>query len=387
MTLDALEQWALQYHPTLAESAALLDAGRWNRLQVGLPPNPSVGYLGVEMGNEGQAGQQGGYVEQTFIRGGKLLLNRAVAQHEVEKLQQEFTVRQWRVLTDVRIAFYELLALQGRVVMLQRMEEITQQAAETAQQLFDARESPRTDYLLARIQLERVRLNRQSTERERLGASRQLAARVGVGRLPSDRVAGDLETLAADLDWESAVSSLLGTHPLVAAAQADVRRARRAVARARAQVVPDLTTYLAVQRDTATGDTIVGLQAGVNLPVWNRNQGGIGQARAQLRAAQEHVQHVEFQLRERLAAVFADYQSARLQVERYHSEILPQAAETQDLVAQGYRQGELSYLELLTAQLTYFQSSVNYLDALRDYWTNYQRVTGLLLDNNLQTAP
>ena len=131
----------------------------------------------------------------------------------------------------------------------------------------------------------------------------------------------------------------------------------------------------------------MGIQAGLNLPVWNRNPGGIGTAYAELRAAQQHVQHVQLQLRERLAAVFADYQAARLQVQRYRDEILPQAGETQQLVAQGYRQGELSFLEYLTAQLTFFQSSVNYLDALRDYWTNYQRVTGLLLDNNLQTAP
>ena len=85
MLLGDLEQWALQYQPTLAESAALVDAGRWNRLQVGLPPNPTLGYLASEIGDEGRAGQQGGFVEQTFIRGGKLPLNRAVAQHEVER--------------------------------------------------------------------------------------------------------------------------------------------------------------------------------------------------------------------------------------------------------------------------------------------------------------
>ena len=177
------------------------------------------------------------------------------------------------------------------------------------------------------------------------------------------------------------------THPLLAAAQADVRRARWAVDRARAEVVPDLTTQVAVQRDNSTGDTIVGIQAGVNLPIWNRNQGGIGKACAELRAAEQHVQHVELQLRERLATVFANYEAARIQVERYQSEILPQAGETQRLVAQGYRQGELSFLEYLTAQLTFFQSSVNYLDALRDYWTEYHRVNGLLLDANLEASP
>ena len=132
---------------------------------------------------------------------------------------------------------------------------------------------------------------------------------------------------------------------------------------------------------------MVGVQAGLDLPLWNRNQGGIGQACAELRAAEQHVQHVELQLRQRLATVFADYQAARVQVERYQSQILPQAGETQRLVAQGYRQGELSFLEYLTAQLTFFQSSVNYLDSLRDYWTNYHRVNGLLLDANLETPP
>ena len=189
------------------------------------------------------------------------------------------------------------------------------------------------------------------------------------------------------MDWDSTLSLLLANHPLVAAAQADVRRARSAVARARAQVVPDLTTQLALQQDNATGDTVVGVQAGLDLPLWNRNQGGIGQACAELRAAEQHVQHVELQLRQRLATVFADYQAARVQVERYQSQILPQAGETQRLVAQGYRQGELSFLEYLTAQLTFFQSSVNYLDSLRDYWTNYHRVNGLLLDANLETPP
>ena len=387
VSLESLEQWALQYHPTIAESAWFVEAGRWNQLQVGLPPNPTIGYVASEVGDEGRAGQQGGFVEQTFVRGDKLPLNRAVAEQEVQKLQSELTARRLRVLTDVRIAFYQLLALQERAHMLARMEQITQQAAETADQLFQARESPRTDYLLARIQWERVRLDRQSTERERQGAFRRLAARVGLETLPADSMLGDLEALGSELDWDQTWGSLRVTHPLLAAAQADVRRARWAVDRAHAEIVPDLTTQVAVQRDNSTGDTIVGIQAGVNLPIWNRNQGGIGKACAELRTAEQHVQHVELQLHERLATVFANYEAARIQVERYQSEILPQAGETQRLVAQGYRQGELSFLEYLTAQLTFFQSSVNYLDALRDYWTEYHRVSGLLLDANLEASP
>ena len=57
LTLDSLEQMALSSNPTLVESRARVDAasGRW--LQVGLKPNPQIGYTAPEIGNEGTAGQ------------------------------------------------------------------------------------------------------------------------------------------------------------------------------------------------------------------------------------------------------------------------------------------------------------------------------------------
>ena len=40
-----------------------------------------------------------------------------------------------------------------------------------------------------------------------------------------------------------------------------------------------------VQYDNATEDTVTGVRVGLPLPIWNRNQGGIRQAQAELRQA------------------------------------------------------------------------------------------------------
>lgn len=91
-------------------------------------------------------------------------------------------------------------------------------------------------------------------------------------------------------------------------------------------------------------------------------------------------------LQQRLALVFEQYATALRQVEKYHGDILPNAQESLKLVSSGYRQGEFSYLVLLTAQRTYFQTNLAYLDALRDLRTASVGIEGYLLEDNLQTV-
>src|SRR5690606_2229347 len=169
--------------------------------------------------------------------------------------------------------------------ILQNLVELTRRAEATARQLFEARESPKTDYLQARIELDRMQLDVRTTNQSLVRAQRVLAARMGLDQLPADRVAGDIEASLATLQWEPLLEQVLATHPEIIRALADVERARCTVAREQAEVVPDLDSQGMVQYDDATGFTVVGVQAGFALPLWNRNQGAISAAWAELRAA------------------------------------------------------------------------------------------------------
>jgi cobalt-zinc-cadmium efflux system outer membrane protein len=372
------EQLALARHPDVLEAVAALESARGRWLQAGLKPNPSVGYAASEIGNEGQAGQQGGYIGQTFVRGGKLQLSQAVASHEIAMRQQDIVTAQQRVLTDVRLAFYELLILQDRTTILQNLVELTRRAEGTARQLFEARESPKTDYLQARIELDRMELDVRTTRISFARAQRVLAARMALDQLPGSRVAGDIEGSPSELEWQPTLDQVLATHPSILRALADIERARCAVAREQAEVVPDLVTQGTVQYDDATGYTVVGVQAGFDLPVWNRNRGAIAAAWAELRAAQQRLEQTRLDLQALLAENFAQYASAAERVATYQQDILPQAGETQQLIAQAYQQGEVDFLAYLTAQRTFFEASLGYLDALRSYWTARTNVLGML---------
>ena len=208
--------------------------------------------------------------------------------------------------------------------------------------------------------------------------------RVGVSHVAGG--AGDAHAGLANIQWEQALERTVSASPEVAAAQAAVERARAVVDRAYAEPIPNVDLQLTGQHDNATGDNILGVQAVIPIPIWNRNQGGISKAQAEFAAAKSDVSRVQLSLQQRLADVYQRYANARHQVERYEQNILPDAQASLDLINEAYRQGEFGYLALLTAQRTYFQTNLAYLDSLRQLRETMIEIDGFLLRGSLQTG-
>jgi cobalt-zinc-cadmium efflux system outer membrane protein len=199
-------------------------------------------------------------------------------------------------------------------------------------------------------------------------------------------LAGDLQGGLVKFDWEETLHRLLAESPQLAGAQAGVVRAQAALSRECAGRIPNVDLLAGPQFDNATGYTVVNVQLGVPLPIYNRNQGNIRKAQAELTAAQHEVGRVQLALQQRLAAVFEQYATAHQLVEKYTGDILPNAQESLKLVTSGYRQGEFSYLMLLMAQRTYFQNSIAYLDVLRELRASATAIEGNLLSDSLQAG-
>ena len=135
------------------------------------------------------------------------------------------------------------------------------------------------------------------------------------------------------------------------------------------------------------GSTLTSVQVGLAIPIFNRNQGAIQQAEAEITAADRDAARVELDLQQRLAVVYQRLIDAQLQASRYKDAILPKSEESLQLVTKGYEVGEISYLSLLTAQRTYFQTSLQYLDAMREAWAADVQIKGFLLSGSLTQAP
>lgn len=384
--LAELEEMALSANPSLGRAAARVGAARGYQIQVGLPFNPVVGYDGQQVGSGGLAEQHGISVSQEFVRGGKLQLNRAVAGQDVARAQQELAAQQQRVLTDVRLAFYEVLAAQRQIDLTDQLVRVAAQGFDAADALFKGKQVGRTDLLQAQLETENSQILSRNAQNRHTAAWNRLTAVVGNPALPPQPLNGTLDGASAELQFQEIVQRIQATSPEVAAAMSAVMRARYAVDRARAEPRPNVTVQGLVNVvDNGIGGRPDGAVA-VTLPVplFNRNQGGIMQAQHEVAAAQQALAQLELDLQNRLTTVYERYANARNQVARYQEAILPAAQESLDLVRSSYTAGEVSFISLLTVQRTYAQTNVNYVEALRELRMAETEIEGLLLSGSLQ---
>lgn len=385
LTLVDLEQMALSANPSVARSAALVEAARGNWVQVGLPPNPSVGYEGQQIGSRGLAEQDGVFIGQEFVRGGKLRLNREVAAQESAKAQHQLAAQLQRVITDVRVAFYQVLIAQRQENLTNDLHHIAAEAVKTAETLLKGKEVGKADVVQSQLELENAEILVQNARNRSRAAWQTLASVVGNPDLPPQPLEGDVEDQGPALEWNTSRDRLLTSSPEIAVARHEVERARWAAERARVERTPNVTVQGLVNwRDNGIGGrSDGGITVGVPLPFWNRNQGGIVQAAQQAVAAERALQQLELSLQNRLAPVFERYSNALNQVTKYRTKILPAAQESLDLMRKSYQAGETSYVNLLTAQRTFSQTNLNYLESLRELRGAEAEIEGLLLSGSL----
>jgi len=392
LTLADLEQMALASNPTLKQAAAEVRVAAGRRQQAGLYPNPTVGYTGEEIrGGFARGGQQGFFVEQTFVLGGKLGKARQVFEQERVQAEAEAEEQRFRVLNAVRLLYYQALAAQEMLALDEHLAKLAADAVATTRQLHNVGQADLPDVLQAEIEQQQAELAVIVEENTRERIWRALAATVGNPGLKPVPLAGSLEADLPALDADAWLKALISESPAVKIARAGVARTDAMISRASAQPIPDLKVRAGLQQNRELMETTghaVGLQwfaeVGVEIPLFNRNQGQVAAGRAERERALEEVRRVELVLRERSASLWSNYQNARALADRYRTQMLPRAQKAHELYLAKYQMVAASYPQVLIAQRTRFQLQREYIDALTGVWTNAIALQGFLLTDGLE---
>ncbi len=383
-SLLEFERLAVSSNPSIAQVQAEIEALHGSRLQAGLSPNPKVGVNAEDINQDGGGGRYGVYFGREVVRGNKLAISQSVVCAEIEVAQKRLATIEQKLLTDVRIRYYDLLVAQEKVSIAGELVKISEGAVSVSEKLLEAKEVAKSSLLQAELELQNTLVIQSQAKNERLAASRSLAALIGEADLSAVRASGNVRQRSVPEDFESAFDRLLQTSPELAALIADVERARRKLVREQAEPIPNATWQTTLQFDTVSDDVVAGFQVGMPIPIRNQNQGAIHRAGYEIQAAQQKVRKKAIDLRQRLTSAYGQYLDADLQIEAYDREILPKAKETFDLISLGYQEGEIDFLQLLTAQRTYSQISLAYLEKLRESWRQSVRIQGMLLSGSME---
>lgn len=174
-----------------------------------------------------------------------------------------------------------------------------------------------------------------------------------------------LATTAQLVQLSELQQQALQSRPDLVAAQQRLERNRREVELQRAEAIPNVTPSFGYKRDFGVNSAVFGIA--VPLPLFNRNQGGVSKATAQ-------VEQQRFEVTRSLLAVRREvqqgYQSLQTQTERLgalEKDYVPVARKTHEIAQESYRLGALDLIGLLDAERVYRETLRSYNQALFDY--------------------
>ena len=397
MKLEDLEAMALQRNPTLAQAEAAIRAAEGRRRQAGMFPNPVAGYFVEEFvfRSPGETAEHGAFIEQAIPLGGKLSKARNVFALERDQAVIEAEAQRLRVTNSIRLLYYETLGAQRLVELRFNLSQLAQEAVEVTRELANVGQADRPDQLEIEIEFERADIEWLNAQNDWLRAWQTLAAMVGNPTMPPARLAGNPEEDLAPLNETQLLDALLQQSPDVRVAKTSVERARAVLARERAQRVPDLFVRgglgYNLERFEPVAPALTGerkglsgrLEVGVNVPVFNRNQGGIAAAEAELAIAEGDLNRLQLMLRSRFASSYREYRSAQQLAERYRTRVIPRAREAYQMYLANFRQMAAAYPQVLIAQRTLFQVEVEYARALVQLRERATGLRGFLLEDGL----
>jgi len=392
VTLDQVEKMASETNPTLRQAEIEIRAAKARQQQVGLYPNPSVGYTGDEIrGGSVGGGKQGFFVQQTIVTAGKLGKSREVFGREAKLAEIEAQEQRTRVTTAVKMAFLRVLAAQEWLEARRDLAKIAKDGAQTQRELMNTGQADESEVLEAEVESQRMRMAARMQENTLREEWRSLAAEIGQPELLLATVAGDLERGWPELNEEEAVEAIAKQSPAVEIAQMAKGRAEAVLARAQREPIPDISLRAGMEYNHETLGSVPfakgweGIaEASVEIPIFNRNQGGIGAARADADRAEQEKTRVALTLRERAATVVDEYANAKLMAVEYRDEILPHAKKAYTLLVDKYGKMLASYPRVLESQRKLYELQIEYIAALEGVWTNGLALQGYLLTDGLE---
>jgi cobalt-zinc-cadmium efflux system outer membrane protein len=378
-------------NPTLAQANALVQRSAAQARQASLYPNPTVGYQGEQIrGGSYGGGEQGGFVQQTVVLGGKLGLRRNVYEQQSRSDKIGVEEQMFRVHNDVTQAFYSALTAQALVNVRRRLLGVTLDAVATVHQLANVGQADAPDILQTEVEAEQAKVDYARSQRQFLEHFKMLAAISGSQDMLVSPLQGDLEH-PPEINAEQKSADIIANSPEVRRAQQEVAVAEARWKDARRESVPDLQLRAGEQYNgellsenprVATGAQSFAT-AGINIPLWNRNQGNISAATIEIQRAQQSVIRTKLALQRDAAPFVQSYESAQFEAQRYKTELLPRAQRAYELYLTKYQNMAQAYPQVLVSQRTLFQLQVSYLTALGETWSNAVALENFTLSGGL----
>lgn len=388
LTLDEALALASQNNPTLLQAQAQVQGTLGMAIEAGLWPNPVFVYVADQIFVQSDQEQntpgefQGALIQQEIVTADKRDISRAKYLQRTEAVEWLAVEQQWRVCNDVRIHFWRAVGHRQIVGIRRELLKSAEDEVVTMRERWNLGQATRADVHLANVALQEARLDLLMAENDYLQAYEMLVSFIGVpleGRSP----VGELDVESAPIEYQAALADYYAEAPQLLRARTHLREEQITLKRELVEPIPNVFVEAGSGYNFESGEPVASANIFFEVPVFDRNQGNIRRAEADLVRQRAEVKRVELNLRQDLAHAYRDYLTALQHVEQYREVMLPEAREAYKNQLNAYKADRQNWGDVLMTQQKYFDLRLLYVENLIALRTNETLINGYLLHGGL----
>jgi cobalt-zinc-cadmium efflux system outer membrane protein len=373
----------LLHNPELQAFSFEIRAREARTLQESLRPNPKLSVTPQDFWGSGDLGgfdrmENTAMLSQVIELGGKRMKRQKAANLNRDLAQWDYETVRMNILTQVAKAYTDALAAQEKRKLAQELVQLSKKSYNAVKaRVISGKVSPIHE-VKAQVALSATQIEQQQAENNLKAAYRRLASFWGSLDPRFKHVGGSLYLITPVPPFATLVGRMQKNPDLARWATETIHR-QAVVTREESKAVPNVTIGAGSRYIQEVQDFAWQVNVTIPLQIFDRNQGGIAEARHRLAKADAEKRSVKLRLQRALSNQYANLINSYKRVVNLKTKILPGARTAFEAVNEGYRFGKFGYLEVLDSQRTWFNARSQFLDALAEYHkavADVERLTG-----------
>ncbi|HZR02597.1 MAG TPA: TolC family protein [Burkholderiales bacterium] len=372
---------ALSRNPELAAFGKERGATEAAVQQAGVLPNPTLGVIGDNLGNERARVDGDRSVElqvgQLIELGGKRGARVRLAETAHDLAGWDLESKRSDLLLRVTTAFIDVLAAQRGVALAEESLRLAQLVADVASKRAHAGKVSPVEETRARVALASTRIEVEQARRELTSARSRLGAQWND---PNPRFEAAKGELLADvlLPSRELLLQRISDNPDLKRWSSEIARREAGINVEKAKRVPDVTVSGGVKRFSQFNDTAYMVGISVPIPLFDRNRGGVLEATRRLGRTLDEQRAAETRVQSELDQAYQRAASALTQLDTLRMDVLPGAQSAFEATTKGYQLGKFGFLDVLDAQRALFQARAQQMRAAAEYQRAFAEIERLV---------
>lgn len=367
VSIRELLRIAREKSPRYALASSQIEAAQADVVAVDVLPNPKVSY-----GRYDQAGgrrntqfdgpsQQNITVEVPLLLAGQRGARKDAAQRKAEVTEADVKTQYNRLIHETCRLFVQLLAGQQRVAVLEEANRELERLQAIITGKENAGTASRYDVLRITQEVQRLKARLENAQTDNAGVVGELSVLLGFadwkpqakGVLAPIGIAADIHALWSQAEQNN--PEIESAHRETLAADSGLERARR-----ERWPVPSLLLGTAFTDQPYGNTTYAGIS--VDLPLFDRGQGGMAKAAAEKHAAVLKQELLVAATRQELERAVSVLSRRRTTLATFEREVIATLPSLKQMAEDGYRLGKTGLLELLDSSRSSTEIQLGHLE-------------------------